>query len=87
VNVDVEILVRESHNTLAVPRGTVHTDQAGHFVFVLNGDRLNRRAVSLGIASSTHYEVLSGLSEGDRIALSSDLDLHDGMVVRTVEQN
>ncbi|MGA7786360.1 MAG: efflux RND transporter periplasmic adaptor subunit, partial [Candidatus Acidiferrales bacterium] len=87
VNVDVEILVRESHNALAVPRGTVHTDQKGHFVFVLDGDRLTRRAVSLGVASSTHYEILSGLGEGDRIALSSDLDLHDGMVVRTVEQN
>jgi RND family efflux transporter MFP subunit len=87
VNVDVEILLRESRNVLAVPRGAVHTDQLGRFVFVLNGNRLSRRGVSIGTASSTSYEVLSGLSEGDRVALSSDLDLRDGMVVRPVEQN
>jgi HlyD family secretion protein len=86
VNVDVEILVRESKNALVVPRGAVRGEQGGHFVFVLNGDRLYKREISIGIASSTSYEVLSGLSEGDRIALSSDLELHDGMVVRPVER-
>jgi HlyD family secretion protein len=87
VNVDVEILVRESKNALAVPRGSVRTDHARHFVFVLSGDRLYRREVALGIASSASYEILSGLNEGDRIALSSDLDLRDGMVVHAVDLN
>lgn len=86
VNVDVEILVKDSHNALVVPRGAVHSEQDKHFVFVVNGDHIFRREVSVGIASSTSYEVLSGLTEGDTIALSSDLDLRDGAAVHAVEE-
>jgi HlyD family secretion protein len=85
-NVDVRILVSERQNALVVPRGAVRSEDAKHFVFVLNGDRLYRREITLGIASSANYEVLSGLNEGDLVALSSDLDLHDGMLVRSVER-
>jgi HlyD family secretion protein len=85
VNVDVRILVQESKNALVVPRGTVRTDQGTHFVYVLNGDRLHRHDVTLGISNSTSYEVVSGLNEGDLVAVSSNLDLHEGSLVRPSE--
>jgi hypothetical protein len=37
------------------------------------------------MADPTSYEVVSGLGEDDQVALSSNLDLHDGTVVRTSE--
>ncbi|HXX44416.1 MAG TPA: efflux RND transporter periplasmic adaptor subunit [Candidatus Acidoferrales bacterium] len=85
VNVDVRILVNEKDSALVVPRGAVRTEQGSHFVFVVEGDRLRQREVSLGIANSTSYEVLSGLGETDQVAVSSNLDLHDGTVVRSDE--
>jgi len=85
VNVDVRILVDEKDNALVVPRGAVRTEQGSHFVFVLDGDRLRRRQVSLGIANSTSYEIVSGLDENDRVAVSSNLDLRDGSLVRPSE--
>jgi HlyD family secretion protein len=85
VNVDVRILAQENRNALVVPRGTVRTEQGAHFVYVLDGDRLRRREVSLGIANSTNYEIVSGLNEGELVVLSSDGDLHDGSVVRPSE--
>jgi hypothetical protein len=36
----------------------------------------------VGIADSTNYEVVSGLSAGEMIALPGDVDLKDGMPVR-----
>lgn len=85
VNVDVQILVQQKNDALAVPRGVVRTEQGKHFVLVLDGERLRRREVVLGMADPTRYEIVSGLGEDDQVALSSNLDLHDGTVVRTSE--
>jgi HlyD family secretion protein len=87
VNVDVRILVAEKENVLVIPRGAVRTEQQSHFVFVVEGDRLHRRQVSLGIANSTSYEVVSGLDESDHVAVSSNLDLRDGSVVSPLNVN
>jgi HlyD family secretion protein len=85
VNVDVRILVQEKNNALVVPRATVRTELGKHFVLVLDGDRLRRREVLLGMANSASYEIVSGLDEGDQVALSSNLDIKAGTVVRTSE--
>jgi HlyD family secretion protein len=87
VNVDVRILVAEKENALVIPRGAVRTEQGSHFVFVVEGDRLRRRQVSLGIENSTSYEIVSGLDESDHVAVSSNLDLRDGSVVNPSHVN
>jgi len=85
VNVDVQILVQQKNDALAVPRGAIRTEQGKHFVLVVDGEHLRRREVVLGMADPTSYEVVSGLGEDDQVALSSNLDLRDGTVVRTSE--
>lgn len=85
VNVEVRIVVRERPGVLVVPRAAVRTDGPHHFVFALDGDRVRRREILVGIASSSRYEVLSGLIEGDRVVLPGDLDLRDGMEVHPKE--
>jgi HlyD family secretion protein len=85
VNVEVRILVNEEHDALVIPRGAVRYDNGQHFVFVYGGDEVRRRDIKVGAASLQKYEVLSGLKEGDRVALPGDVDYSDGMKVRTVE--
>jgi HlyD family secretion protein len=85
VNVEVRILVRERANVLAVSRAAVRADGTGRYVFRLEDGRLRRRDISVGIASASKYEVLSGLSEGDRVAIPGETDLKDGMVVRAAD--
>ncbi len=85
VNVEVRILVRERPGVLVVPRAAVRSDGPHHFVFALDGDRVRKREILVGIASSSRYEVLSGLIEGARVVLPGDLDLRDGMDVRPKE--
>ena len=82
VNVEVRILVRQSRQALSVPRAAVRTDDQTRYVYLLSDNRLQRRDVTVGIASSTRDEVLSGLNEGDRVALQGDLALRNGMVIR-----
>jgi HlyD family secretion protein len=91
INVNVRINSRERMNVLTVPRGTVEAQGGQKFVFVILRNALGvgkatlqKREIHVGIADATNYEVLSGLQEGDMIALPGDLDLKDGMPVRIV---
>ncbi len=85
VNVEVRIVVNEQHDALVIPRGAVRYDNGQHFVFVYGGDEVHRRDIKVGAASLQKYALVSGLKEGDRVALPGDVDFSDGMKVRTVE--
>ena len=91
INVNVRINSHERINVLTVPRGTVEADGGQKFVFVVLRNALGvgkatlqKREIRVGIADATNYEVLSGLQEGEMVALPGDVDLKDGMPVRIV---
>jgi HlyD family secretion protein len=85
-NVNVRINSKERLNVVAIPRGSVETQGADRFVFVVKNSVgksiLEKRPIRVGIADATNYEVISGLQEGDIIALPGDVDLRDGMSVK-----
>jgi HlyD family secretion protein len=87
-NVNVRINSRERLNVLAVPRGAVETIAGQSFVFVVNDSvgktMLEKRPIRVGIADATNYEVVSGLSTEDTVALPGDADFRDGMTVKVV---
>jgi HlyD family secretion protein len=91
VNVSVRINSHERVNVLTVPRGTVEAEGGQRFVFVILRNALGvgkatleKREIHVGIADATNYEVLSGLHEGEIVALPGDVDLKDGMAVKIV---
>jgi HlyD family secretion protein len=84
-NVDARILVREQKNVLAVPRAAVNEDASQHYVFVVQGDRVERRDITVGIASSSMYQVVSGLSSGELVAEPVEQTLRTGMKIRPLE--
>ncbi len=86
-NVQVLIMVRERHAALVVPRTAVLGDSAQHYVLVFSDDKLHRRDISVGVASASKYEVVSGLTSNDRVALPGEKQLRDGMEVRAEEAN
>lgn len=81
-NVSVWILEHARRNVLSVSRAAVRSDGPHRYVFFVDDGRLRRKEISVGIASASKYEILSGLSEGDRVAIPGDVDLKDGMSVR-----
>jgi len=87
-NVNVRINSRERLNVLAVPRGSVETLGGLSFVFVVKDSVgktvLEKRRIQVGIADATNYEVVSGLSMDDTVALPGDADFRDGMSVKVV---
>lgn len=87
-NVNVRINSKERLNAVAVPRGAVESQGGQKFVFVVKDgvgqSALEKRLIQVGIADATNYEVISGLQEGEIVALPGDVDLKDGMKVRVV---
>lgn len=87
-SVNVRINLKERLNVLSVTRGAVETENSQRYVFVVQDSvgqsRLEKRPIQVGIADATNYEVVSGLREGEVVAIPGDVELHDGMTVKVV---
>jgi HlyD family secretion protein len=82
--VDVRIHISERPSVLVVPRGAVYIDGDKRFVFVVQDDRLHRREIKVGITNPTMIEVLSGLQNGDVVALRGEVSLKENLHIRPV---
>jgi multidrug efflux pump subunit AcrA (membrane-fusion protein) len=63
---------------LIIPRDAMRRLAGKDVVFVLEGDRVERRAVRFGAVSGNEVEVVSGLSTGERVVVDGPEDLADG---------
>jgi len=86
-NVNVTVTTAQRPHVLSVPREAMHTDNGGSFVFRVVNDKLVRTPVQVGIFNLTREEILSGLSEGDVVALNATTphDLSNGLEVKPVQ--
>ena len=80
--VDVRIEINERADALVVPRGAVQVDGTHRYVYRLDGGRLHRTEIRVGLSNATQFEVLSGINAGDTLALPGDTTLRDNMAVR-----
>ena len=85
-NVDAEIRTAVVDNALVIPRETLRHDAGGDYVLALQGDTVERRAVKPGTSSVTLVQAAEGLSEGDAVAMPSDIPLKPGDRVMPVRE-
>jgi RND family efflux transporter MFP subunit len=78
MSVEANIVTREKANALLVAADAVQ----GNAVFVVDGSRIKKRAVTIGIRGTRAVEVLDGLKEGERVASPATEALTDGARVR-----
>jgi multidrug efflux system membrane fusion protein len=67
---------------LVVPAAAVGVGEEGQFVYVVDGDSLVRRSVTLGITTEGLVEVQRGLAAGERVVTSGHTNLRPGTRVR-----
>ena len=82
MSVEANVVTREKTNALLVPADAVQ----GSRVFVLDDNRVRARQVEVGIRGSRNVEIVSGLSEGERVAAPALEGLRDGRRVHWVER-
>jgi len=83
-NINAEIQSSVVPNALAIPKVALRHEGSQTGVFVRSGDRVGWRPVKLGVSSYTKTQVLSGLADGDSVALPTEKPLTDGSRVEPV---
>jgi RND family efflux transporter MFP subunit len=83
---NVSILADEKTNALLVPRAAVNLvgDQAT--VYVVNGDTVEQREVTVGLSNRDQVEILSGLEAGETVVTAGQPNLTDGAKVEAVNR-
>ena len=80
--VEVTVVAEERLDVPVAPRESVASRAGRSIVFVLDGQRVSRREVALGLGDDTRVEVIDGLAAGDRIVVRGLETLTDGTRVR-----
>jgi HlyD family secretion protein len=80
--VNIRIQLNERKNVLAVPRAAVEVAGARRYLYLVEGERLRRREIKVGISNDTQFEIVDGVTEGATVALPGDVPLQDSLPVR-----
>lgn len=76
-------IVKEVHKDVpVVPASAMQISDRKHYVFVLMGDKVERREIQVGVDSGNDLEVLSGVNAGDEIVTAGIDGLSSGAEVR-----
>jgi HlyD family secretion protein len=70
-NVTVTVTTSSTPDALNIPREALHASEGQDFVFVLDGETLRRTPVKTGVITLTAIQIVSGLHEGQTVALGT----------------
>ncbi|MBQ2963943.1 MAG: hypothetical protein IJE14_04710 [Clostridia bacterium] len=79
VDVNIDIIVDTVENAVVVPIEAVETSSVGSFVYKFNEEdsTVTRVEVEIGLASDSQYQIVEGLSVGDKIVQNQSSDLQE----------
>jgi HlyD family secretion protein len=83
MTVSVDLTVARTTAALTVPTDAVHdASTPAPWVLAVEGGRVVKRMVELGLRGNGHSEIRSGLDEGDEVVAAADITLREGQRVR-----
>ena len=71
-----------SADAITLPISVVQTTPEGSYVFVVNGNKAEKRMVTTGQQYQSRMEILSGLQSGERVVTTGYQDLTDGQSIQ-----
>ena len=72
------LLARKEQAVLLAKDAAVRDERGALHAFVVEGDTARRREISVGLEAVNKYEVISGLSAGEKVVVSGQAGLRDG---------
>jgi len=63
---------------MALPKSAVRSMEGRTVVFVVNGDRVERRAITVGDQTGEQIDVVSGVRQGERVVVDVPATMKDG---------
>jgi multidrug efflux system membrane fusion protein len=81
--VNMNVLVDTLKNQLVVPNVAIQNGQQGTFVYVVDAQsKVHLKTVQTGVTNATVTDIVSGISEGDRIVIDGTDRLVENIAVR-----
>lgn len=82
-----EIKLLQKQAALVLPKASLYDRNGKYYAYVLKADqKVEQRALVLGVSNEQEVEVLKGLQEGDRVILDNLSRLRPGMSVDVAEE-
>ncbi|HBV95460.1 MAG: hypothetical protein JL50_02305 [Peptococcaceae bacterium BICA1-7] len=82
---DLRLITRKVDSALVVPTEAILEGDSSPGVFVIENDTAHARKITTGMVGQGYSQVLSGLSEGEMVAVKGNHLLVDGMKVQVKE--
>ncbi|MGF7059395.1 efflux RND transporter periplasmic adaptor subunit [Brassicibacter mesophilus] len=81
-DVNAKIVTNEKKNSIIVPDSAVFDYEDGDYVYILNENTAGLRKVETGIEGEDMIEIISGVKTGERVILSPDEKIKEGVEVK-----
>ncbi len=87
-SIPIDLLLGEPSHAVMLPRGSYFQSTGGNWVYVLDedGKTAHRREIKIGKQNPQFYEVLEGLSPGEKVIISSYSNYGDADEIKISEQ-
>ena len=82
----LSINTQKAEDALLIPVEAVNADKEGDFLFVVENGVVVRKPVVCGISNDTYTVILEGITEDDRVVLSSIGNLEEGLTVTVMPE-
>ncbi|WP_294207721.1 HlyD family efflux transporter periplasmic adaptor subunit [uncultured Chryseobacterium sp.] len=83
----VKLKLSADVQSLMIPKGNFYKDTNGKWIFVVKGNKAEKRAISVGRENPMYYEVISGLKQGEKVLTSDYAELKKYEVLDIQKQN
>ena len=70
----VKLNLSEKTKTVVLSKGSFNEETSGKWIFVVKGNKAERRTIKLGRENPLYYEILGGLKAGEKVITSSYKD-------------
>lgn len=81
----VRINLSEKTKTTLLSKGSFYQDTAGKWIFVVNGNKAERRNIKIGRENPLYYEVIEGLKTGEKVITSTYKDYKEVEILNIEE--
>ncbi len=71
-----------SKGTVSLPRAALQSADGKDFIFVVQNEKAERRAVTVGSTRNEEAEILTGVTAGERVIIEPPAGVADGQLVR-----
>lgn len=82
MTLEAEVVVNTKKSVLYLPSQVIIGKYGEKYIFVVNGDRINKRVVQTGLSNWERTEILSGLEEKELVVVPpNSVELKEGMKI------